>query len=467
MPALPETAPLLADRTATDRGSVRAVLVAAVLGFFVITLDTTIVNVALPAIGDAFGGGITGLQWVMDGYTLMFAALLLSGGAVSDRSGANRAFAAGIALFVAASLACGLAPTLGVLVVARVVQGAGAAIMLPSSLALIREAFPDPVRRGRAIAVWTIVGSVAAASGPLVGGLLSHTDWRLIFVINVPVGAAALILLARVPRSPRSAAPLDWVGQVSAVIAMGSLTFAAIEAGAHGYRAPAALTAFALAAVAVAVFALSQKRGKHAMLPRNLIRSRTLKVASANGFAFLAAMNGTVFLYSLYLQQHRGLTALAAGLVFVPMTVLSAFLGVPTARLTERYGPRVPIVGGLLLMGASLLALAALPASAPVWLMGLVMIPVGSCGSLAMQPTTGMLLESVPARQAGVAGAVFNTSRQIGGTLAVAAFGALFASQAGALHGLRVSLLIAAVLAFIAATGNLLPERRPVDVQGN
>jgi EmrB/QacA subfamily drug resistance transporter len=461
MPALPEPAPLLADRTATDRGSVKAVLVAAVLGFFVITLDTTIVNVALPAIGDDFGGGITGLQWVMDGYTLMFAALLLSGGAVSDRTGANRAFAAGMALFVAASLACGLAPTLGVLIGARVVQGAGAAIMLPSSLALIREAFPDPVRRGRAIAVWTIVGSVAAASGPLVGGLLSHTDWRLIFVVNVPVGAAALMLLARAPRSPRSAVALDWAGQVSAVIAMGSLTFAAIEAGAHGYRTPAALTAFALAAVAAAAFALSQKRGRHPMLPPNLLRSRTLKVASANGFAFLAALNGTVFLYSLYLQQHRGLTALAAGLVFVPMTVLSAFLGVPTARLTERCGPRVPIVGGLLLLGASLLALAALPASAPVWLMALVMIPVGSCGSLAMQPTTGMLLESVPGRQAGVAGAVFNTSRQIGGTLAVAVFGALFASQAGALHGLRVSLLIAAVLAFIAATGNLLPERRP------
>lgn len=448
-------------------GSATAALVAAVLGFFVITLDTTIVNLALPAIHDGLGGGITGLQWIMDGYTLMFAALLLSGGAVSDRTGAHRAFAAGMALFVAASLACGLAPTLSVLVAARIAQGAGAAIMLPSSLALIREAFPNPVRRGRAIAVWTISGSVAAAAGPIAGGLLAHADWRLIFTINVPAGAAALIMLARAPRSPRSAVPLDWAGQVTAAVAMGSLTFAAIEAGAHGYRAPADLTAFALAAVTLVAFALSQKRGKHPMLPPSLIRSRTLKVASANGFAFLAALNGTVFLYSLYLQQHRGLTPLAAGLVFVPMTVLSAFLGVPTARLTERYGPRVPIVGGLLLLGASLITLAALPAAVPIWLMALVMIPVGICGPLAMQPTTGILLESVPAHQAGVASAVFNTTRQIGGTLAIAVFGALFASQTGALHGLRVSLLIAAVLAFIAATGNLLPDRRPVDAQGN
>ncbi|MGW3917785.1 MFS transporter [Streptomyces sp. NPDC005070] len=156
------------------------------------------------------------------------------------------------------------------------------------------------------------------------------------------------------------------------------------------------------------------------------------------------------------------MTDLVAGLVFVPMTVLSAFLGIPTARVTERHGPRVPIVFGLLLMGISLIVLAALLASAPVWVIALVMIPVGICGPLAMQPTTGMLLEAVPAHQAGVASAVFNTSRQIGGTLAVAVFGALFVTQAGALHGLRTSLLIAAVLAFLATVGNLLPTRPTV-----
>ncbi|WP_427918344.1 MFS transporter [Streptomyces sp. cg40] len=445
---------------AGSRGAATAALAAAVLGFFVITLDATIVNVALPAIRDDFGGGMTGLQWVLDSYTLMFAALLLSAGSISDRIGAHRAFGTGLAVFVAASAACGLAPSVGVLIAARAVQGAGAATMLPASLSLIREAFPGPVRRARAIAVWTITGSVAAAAGPVSGGALSLASWRIIFFVNLPVGLVALLMLARAVRSPRRPVPFDWTGQVAAVAALGALTFAAIEAGADGFGAPKVLVAFAVAVVAAAVFGAAQVRGKHPMVPLDLLRSRTMRIASANGFAFIAALNGTVFLYSLYLQQERGLSALAVGLAFLPMAALSAFLGVPTARLTKRYGPRVPIVGGFLLMGASLTVLAVLPASAPVWLIALVMIPIGCCGPLAMQPTTGLLLENVLAHRSGVASAVFNTSRQIGGALAVAAFGALLASRTDPLPGLRASLFIAAVIVMATATANVLPERR-------
>ncbi|MCX5190860.1 MFS transporter [Streptomyces sp. NBC_00268] len=456
------TSPSTTGDVAGSRGAATAALAAAVLGFFVITLDATVVNVALPAIRDDFGGGMTGLQWVLDSYTLMFAALLLSAGAVSDRIGAHRAFGTGMAVFVAASVACGLAPNVGALIAARAVQGAGAATMLPASLALIGEAFPDSVRRARAIAVWTIAGSVAAAAGPVSGGALSLASWRMIFFINLPVGVAALFLLARAVRSPRRPVPFDWTRQVAAVVALGALTFAAIEAGADGFGAPKVLVAFAVAAVAAAAFVAAQVRGKHPMVPMDLLRSRTMRIASANGFAFIAGLNGTVFLYSLCLQQERGLSALAVGLVCLPMAALSAFLGVPTARLTKRYGPRVPIVGGFLLMGASLVVLAVLPASAPVWLIAVVMIPVGCCGPLAMQPTTGLFLENVPAHRSGVASAVFNTSRQIGGALAVAAFGALLVSRTDPLPGLRASLLIAAVLVIAAATANVLPERRGV-----
>jgi len=265
----------------------RPALVAAVLGFFVITLDAVVVNVALPAIRAELGGGITGLQWVVDGYTLMFAALLLSAGALTDRVGARRAFGAGLVVFAAASVACGLAPTIGALITARFVQGAAAALTMPSSMALIGQAYPDPRRRPRAIAIWAMGGAVASSCGPVVGGLLTLASWRWIFIVNVPVGAVALALLARARRSPQRPAPFDAVGQVSAVLAMGGVTYGAIEAGAAGFTAPRVLLAFAVAVAAVAAFLLAQARGAHPMVPLDLFRSRTVSVTVAVGFAFV------------------------------------------------------------------------------------------------------------------------------------------------------------------------------------
>jgi MFS transporter, DHA2 family, methylenomycin A resistance protein len=262
-------------------------LAAAVLGFFMITLDAVVVNVALPTIRHDLGGGITSLQWIVDGYTLMFAALLLSAGALSDRAGARRAFAIGLSVFVAASAACGLAPDLGALVAARFAQGAAAAVMMPSSMALIRQAYADPVRRARAVAVWVMGGAIASSSGPVLGGVLTLVSWRLIFFINVPAGAAALVLLAQATRSPHRRVPFDWTGQVSAVLAMGGLTYGAIEAGAQGFAAPAVLAAFTVAVVALAGFLAAQARGAHPMVPLDLFRSRTVSVAVAVGFAFV------------------------------------------------------------------------------------------------------------------------------------------------------------------------------------
>ena len=442
--------------TAAPPGQPGAALAAAALGFFAITLDALVVNVALPSVRDDLGGGITGLQWVLDGYTLMFAALLLSAGSLSDRLGARRAFGTGMAVFVAASAACGLAPDLGVLVAARFIQGAGAAIMTPSSLALIRAAYPDQARRGRAIAVWTVSGSVAAAAGPVAGGALSLISWRTIFFINLPVGVTALFLLGRAAPSPRRLVPFDWTGQTAAVLAMGALTFGVIEAGEAGFGAPKVLAALAAAGAALAVFVVAEARGKQPMVPLELFRSRALAIASGTGFAFIGGYYGLVFVVSLYLQQQRGLSSLGAGLAFLPTSVMSGFASPLTARLAERFGPRLPIIGGMSLMGAGLAAIAALPASAPVWLLAALIIPVGICGPLAMQPTTTVLLESVPPDRAGIASGVFNTSRQVGGALAVAVFGALLADRAQFQRGLRESLVIAAVVAFAAAAANLM-----------
>ncbi|GAA4628426.1 MFS transporter [Actinoallomurus vinaceus] len=449
-----------AGSTAVRRGSGPA-LAAALLGFFVITLDALVVNVALPAIGRGFGGGMTGLQWVVDGYTLMFAALLLSSGAVSDRIGARQAFGAGLAVFVAASAACGLASSLGVLIVARLVQGAGASVIVPASLALIRETFPDPARRARAISIWALGGSVGAAAGPVAGGLLSLISWRMIFFVNLPVGLVALFLLTRTPRSPRRDAPFDWIGQGAAVLAMGSLTYGAIEAGADGFGTARVLIALAVAVVAAVVFLVAQARGRHPMVPLPLLRSRTMVIAAAVGFALNVGFYGMVFLLSLYLQQARGLSALATGLAFLPMTVLTAFVSPTSAWFAARFGPRMPVVAGQCLMAVGLLILCVPPAASPTWLLVLLMIPVGTGGSLAVPAVTSLLLDRVPAARAGTASGVLNTSRQIGGALAVAVFGALVADQAHFFTGLHTSLLTAALLVLAAAATSLLLRPAP------
>jgi EmrB/QacA subfamily drug resistance transporter len=430
-------------------------LTAAVLTFFVITLDAVVVNVALPSIRAELGGGITGLQWVVDGYTLMFAALLLSAGALSDRIGAGRALRAGMLLFVAASAACALAPTLGVLVAARFVQGAAAAIMMPASMALIGHAYPDPRRRARAVGAWAMGGAIASSSGPVVGGLLTLSSWRLIFVLNLPVGVLALVLLARTARSPHHLHPFDRAGQLTAVLAMGGLTYGAIEAGAVGFGAPRVVVSFAVAAVALVSFLVAEARGAAPMVPPDLFRSRTVVVAVVVGFAFVVGYYGLPFVESLFLQQIRHLSPLTTGVVFLPMMLVGAALTPFSARLAERVGVRTMVSGGLLAMATGLVAIALLPASAPVWTTAALMVLLGAGGPLVVPPLTGALLNAVPTQRAGVAGGVFNTSRQLGGALAVAVFGALLAGPAGLATGMRLSLLLAAVVALAAAAAAL------------
>jgi EmrB/QacA subfamily drug resistance transporter len=421
-----------------------------------ITLDAVAVNVALPSIRGELGGGITGLQWVVDGYTLTFAALLLSAGALSDRAGARRAFAAGLSVFLAASAVCGVAPSLAALVAARFVQGTAAAMMMPSSMTLIGQAYPDPARRARAVAVWAMGASVAAASGPVLGGVLTLVSWRLIFFINLPAGAIALALLARARRCPHRNVPFDWAGQATAIVAMGGLTYGAIQAGAQGFAAPGVVSAFAAAAAALAAFLATQARGMHPMMPLGLFRSRNVSVAVAVGFAFMVGYYGLPFVMSLYLQQLRGLSPLATGVVFLPMMVIGAALTPFSARIAERLGARVLITGGLILMTAGLVIIGFAPPTAPTWALAAVMILVGLAGPFVMPAVTAVLLNSVPGHHSGVASGVFNTSRQVGGALAVAVFGALLANRAMFMHGVQVSLLLAAVVALAAAAASLL-----------
>ncbi|MFE5566596.1 MFS transporter [Amycolatopsis japonica] len=435
-----------------------AALAAAVLGFFVVTLDAVVVNVTLPTIRADLGGGVAGLQWVVDGYTLMFAALLLTAGSLSDRLGARRAFGGGLAVFVVASVACGFAPDLAALVAARFVQGAAAAGVMPASMALLREAYPDARTRGRAIAVWAMGGAVASSCGPVLGGALTQLDWRLVFFLNVPVGAVALVLLSRARRSVPRAVPFDVLGQVTSGIAMVALTFGVIEAGARGFGDPVVVAALAAAVLAAAGFVLAQRRVAHPMVPPGMFRSRTVVITVAVGFAFMVGYYGLPFVVSLFLQQERSLNALRTGAVFLPMMLVGLVLTPFSARLAERFGRRTLIVAGLVLMTVGLAAVAMLPASVPLWAFAALMVLIGLGGPTVSPPATAVLLDAVPHEGAGVASGVFNTSRQVGGALAVAVFGGLLSQPGGFVRGVHTSLWMAAgVLAVTAVLALFLP----------
>lgn len=424
------------------------------LGFFVVALDAQIVNVALPGIRNDLGGGLSGLQWIVTGYTLMFSALQLFAGTFSDRAGARRAYGVGMIVFTAASAACALSPSLAFLIVGRVLQGIGAAMITPSSLALIREAYHDAAQRGRAIVYWGLGGSVAAAAGPVLGGVLTQIDWRLIFFVNLPVGAAALFVLSRVAPSPRRSMPFDWVGQITAVLALAGLTYGIIEGAEAGYGSPEILALFAVSAASVAVFVLVQARGRHPMVPLDLFRSRTVSTTLAIAVVTMAAFYGIVFLQSLYFQQQRGATALETGLLFLPMTGLVALLNPLAARLMAHYGNVAMISAGQLLMALGLAGLWLLPGDAPVLVVAVAMVPVGVGGSFTVPPIIALVMDHVPAERAGTASGVINTARQVGGSLGVAIYGALLAGN-DFMTGLRLGLGTTAVVLLILTAASL------------
>ncbi|MFE7169499.1 MFS transporter [Streptomyces sp. NPDC057616] len=449
-----EQLPVIERELAPKRPAPAVTLVAALLGFALICLDASVVNVALPSIGASLDGGMSGLQWVVDAYTLPFAALMLSTGAFSDRAGASRAYALGTALFTLASVACGLAPGLPALIGARVVQGVAAAVVLPASLALVRQAYADPGRRARAVAVWAAGGSAAVALGPVAGGLLTTAwDWRAIFFVNVPVGAAILLLAARAPRSGRRPAPLDLPGQATAVVSLTALTFAVIEGGRAGWAA------LAVAVASAAAFLRIEARGAHPVVPLPLFRDRTVAVTVAAGAAVSVAFYSMVFVFSLFFQQVQGRSPLFAGLLFLPMTGLIAVTNVVAGKLAGRYGARLPMTVGQALAAVALLVLLYVDAGTPPALVAVLLIPLALGCALTVPPLTAAMMDAVPAERAGVAAGLLNAARQVSGGLGIAVFGGLVATDFRS--GMHLSLIISATL--LAATATLstrLPAHR-------
>uniref|UniRef100_UPI000849DA7C MFS transporter n=1 Tax=Actinacidiphila rubida TaxID=310780 RepID=UPI000849DA7C len=419
------------------------------LGFTVITIDVSAVNIALPAIRGSLHGGMAGLQWVVDAYTLMFAALMISAGALADRAGARRAYAWGVALFTLASLACAAAPGIGVLVGARVAQGGAAAVVMPASLALVRQVYQDARARARAIALWTVGGSVAMAAGPVLGGLLTDTaGWRAVFLLNLPVGLLILGLLARVPRSPRRPAAMDGGGQLTAVLTLAGLAFAVIEGGHLGWTSGPVLTAGALAVASGFAFHATEARHPRPMIPLPMVKDREVAVPLAVGFAVNAAFYGGIFLLGLYYQQLRGMSGTAAGLMFVPMSAVVTATNLLSPRLAERIGRRPVIIAGQLVFAAAMLTMLPLAAHTPIWLVLVLLLPLSVGGAVAVPALTALLIDAVPAERAGTASGLLNSLRQTGGALSVALFGSLLAGPAGSfsLPGMRLGLLAVAAL---------------------
>ena len=438
------------------------VLVAVCIGYFMAVLDSTVVNVALPDMARSFGAGVAGMQWVVDGYALLFASLLLTAGALGDRLGNRGTFVAGLALFTLASGLCGIAPNLATLVACRALQGVGAAVQVPASLALLRHHYHDPAERAQAIGIWAAATGVAVAAGPVVGGILTHAwSWRSVFLVNLPVGVLGSWLTLRhvPPVPPHDAGPLDLKAQALGITALGGLTFGLIQAGVWGWGAAPVVLALAVAAVAGVLFYLGERRATHPMLPPALFRDATFSAASAVGAILSFGFYGELFLMSLFFQQVQHRSPLAAGLALLPQTAVISLMNFVSGQVTARRGARLPMALGLATGGAGLLGLALVGARASLVSVVGPMLAVGVGASLAMPAMTHAAIDHTPKERAGIGSAVLNASRQVGGVVGIALLGALISSHASRgvatahfMTGLHRGLALAGLL-FLAGSG--------------
>jgi MFS transporter, DHA2 family, methylenomycin A resistance protein len=432
------------------------------LGYAVVQLDVTIVNTALSSIGHSLGGGVSELQWVVTAYTIALAALILTAGALGDRIGAKKIFMAGFAIFTAASLVCALAPSAAILIVARAVQGAGAAILVPNSLALLNHAYPDEKQRGRAVGLWAAGASLALAAGPLAGGgLIALVGWRSIFLVNLPIGLVGLWVTARYAEETMSSPQheLDLTGQLATIGALGCLAAAIIEGGAWGWSNPGVLAGFAAAATFAALFLLQERRVRQPMLPLSLFKRRRFLLMSTVGVLVNVAFYGLIFVLSLYFQRVNGLSPLATGFAFLPMMAAVLPANLIAARAVQRFGAHVVIATGALIAAIGSIALVGIDRSTSYWALCAQLLALGAGLGLLVPPLTATLLGSVEKTRSGVAAGVLNSARQTGSVLGVALFGSLVGEANGFIHGAQEASVVSAVLLAGAAVATMTGGR--------
>jgi EmrB/QacA subfamily drug resistance transporter len=401
---------------------------------FIVGLDVTVVNVALPSIDRELHAGIAGLQWTVDAYTVVMGSLLMLAGSTADRLGRKRVFLTGLTTFTTASLLCSIAPTIETLVAARVLQATGASMMNPVAMSIITNTFTNPRERAQAVGIWGSVFGISMALGPIVGGsLVSSVGWRPIFLINLPVGLAAIALTVRfVPESKAAKARRpDPVGQLLTIVLLSSLTFGIIEAPANGWTSPTILVALTAAAAALIALLRYEPRRDEPLIDLRFFRSTPFSSAIAISVAAFSAFGGFIFLNTLYLQQARGLSPVEAGLATVPLALLTVIAAPISGRIVGRRGPRIP----LLIAGVSFIAacaiLTSIEPSTPIGYLLVTYVVFGLGFGLVNAPITNTAVSGMPPAQAGVAAALATTSRQVGQTLGVAITGAIVASSVG------------------------------------
>ena len=417
-----------------DRRRRIGILLICCLSLFIVGLDITVVNVALPSIGRELDAGISELQWTVGSYTVVLASLLMFSGSTADRFGRRRTFVAGLSVFTLASLLCSLAPSVELLVAFRVLQAVGASMMNPVAMSIITNTFTDPRERAQAVGIWGAVFGISMALGPIVGGaLVSSVGWRSIFLLNLPIGVAAILLTLRF--IPESKAPrprrFDPVGQVLVVVLLSTVTYGIIEAPSQGWASPGIVAVFTASALALVGLLRYEPRRADPLVDLRFFRSLPFSSSIAISVAAFAAFGGFLFLNTLYLQEARGLSPVHAGLATVPLAVMTVLASPLSGRLVGRRGPRLPLlIAGVCLVTASAM-LTGLDAQTPFgWLIAAYVI-FGLGFGFVNAPITNAAVSGMPRAQAGVASAIATTSRQFGQTLGVALVGAIVSSHAG------------------------------------
>lgn len=429
----------------------RKPLIALCLGFFMVIMDVTIVNVALPNLKVELHTTVSWLQWVVDGYTLTFAAFLLMAGYLGDKLGAKRLFQLGIGVFILSSLCCGLASVAWLLTVLRLIQGASAAFMVPTSIALINASFPDQQTRARAIGVWAAMGGIAAAAGPFLGAILTATfDWRAVFFVNVPIGLVCLWLTARYVVSPAGThieTHFDRIAQILGITTIAALAFALIEAGRFGWVAWPFIGGVVVALIALIGFIKTERNAKHPMLPLSFFRSQHFTWGLLTGFVMTLTLYGELFVLPLYFHTVRGFSILMTGFAIVPLMIMVAIGSYLSGKVVAKVGTKWPIMSGSVMGLLGFLGvLLVVTYDLPYWMLILPFVILGFAMSFILPAATIAVVRAVPEQNAGLASGAFNTFRQIGSLVGVAVFGTIIASATSFVSGMVVTLWISVAL---------------------
>jgi EmrB/QacA subfamily drug resistance transporter len=413
------------------------------LGVLIAQIDTSVVNLAVKEIGANLDAGVTAMQWVVDAYNLVYASLLLTAGTLADLYGRRRIFALGIALFALGSLVCGLASNAPVLIGGRAVAGLGAALEIPTSLAILTVAYQDTKQRTQALGVWASCNGLAFIIGPTLGGVLVESvGWRSIFLLIIPICVLALVLTATsVPESkdPKGRR-LDAPGQALAIAGLSVLAVAVIEGPRWGWESIGSVAAFVGSALSLMLFVLRQKSSDGALMPLAIFKNRVFSASLGIAAAMTFGMYAMLFLTPLYLQAGRRDGALQAAVELLPMSVTFVIVSQLSGKIANTYGPRLPMTLGMAMMGTGLFMLALIPLSDSLLLMEAALLVIGCGLGLNTAPVNAVAVANIPAARSGMASGLVNTARMVGATLGVAVLGAIFAMFAGGSGGVAAGL---------------------------